>query len=186
MRKQTAIKRILVITILFALLTWAGAFMFYFSIESKKIAAGNLAGEITLKNNQKDEIKALSRDIQNLKDDLEKIDNHIVGSSQDKVADFLKTIEKISEKSGTELDIDSIDIAPLADKQLAEQFEELNLTLQITGSWNSVFLFLGLIENLPQKIEVKNLGLSVLENLEETTGGAEWSGRLVLSTEKFK
>lgn len=92
---------------------------------------------------------------------------------------FIELLETTGTSVGARVIIESIRANELSGSSIAE---ELELALQVTGTWPSVVRFVGLLEFLPYKAEVRQ----TLISRSESSPGRPWEARVSLTVVKDK
>lgn len=92
------------------------------------------------------------------------------------IIELLSLIERTGREQNVTVTTDSLIVNPRD-----EMFEELNMSLTLTGSFDSVMRMLRILEALPQQSRIPSLTLTKI--VEE--GQTEWEGRIELRVTKF-
>ncbi len=132
------------------------------SINSKLVVANRLA------ENEKEIVNLLK----NTETKREKLSSYFV--STENPTSFLETIESSARSVGTEVEVQSLDVKH-KDKEKKQSF--IKVSLLAKGSWDSMFRFMLLLENLPYVVVVSNSAF--------TMGGdgddfGKWEGQITL------
>ena len=109
-----------------------------------------------------------------------KLDEHIVGSSEESLADFLGFVERLAKESGVKIHISSLGRDDGSSNNL---IETLTLTLSVEGSWSSWFNFLRMIEELPYDVSISKVAVST--SPKETSTNNAWFGTLDFTVKAF-
>lgn len=101
----------------------------------------------------------------------------------DKVVDFLDSLDTLGTQNGVKLAINSVAVAPLS-KTSSSYLEQLNIKVQVEGSWSNVYRFLTLLETMPYKVSWGRVGF------DQVSGSAGkqsiWQGVFDVSIVKLK
>jgi len=90
--------------------------------------------------------------------EVEKLDTFFV--AKDGVPNFIEYIEGLGKESGAALSIGNVSVEP--DTKNKDDFKEvLRLKVEILGSWQELFTFLSIIENLPYGIQIDSVSFAV-------------------------
>lgn len=95
----------------------------------------------------------------------------------DGVVDFIQNIENVAQKAGLQVTTKNIEPKE-TDALTATGKENINVTLETKGSWQNSIQFLSLIYNLPYKISILSVDLSLKEKV--------WENNIVFSVIKNK
>lgn len=183
MRTVTTPKKLFFISILVTISIWTAAGLLFWFIFDEKSKTLSLADEIFSMSSRGDEIKILAQELSSLENDLKKLDTFIVDNSQEGVVKFLKTLENASEISQTEISID-LDVVQAKDTEPEEDFERLNLKLEVIGDWDNLFHFLNLLENLQYQTKINELNFSFVPAIGEIR--QYWKGQINMEALRMK
>lgn len=137
---------------------WAG--MFYM-IEHKIEEAKVIEGQITEEKSYEDRNRSLKVLLDDSNGDITRLNSRYVGASS--TVDFLESIETYGKLSGAFATVDTVQEGEY--KENPEAFKTLSLAISATGSWQQVYHFLSLLENMPYKVSMPNVVLA---------GGTQW------------
>lgn len=165
------------------IIIWCAAGLFFWFIYKQKNSADDLAKETTSLSSQKEEIKAMARDIEQVKPVASDLDVFVVSGTQEGIVSFIEIVESLGASSNVVLKVSSVDVFELEDRNLAEDYETLSLGLEATGGWQNIFHFLNLLETLPYKLTIKQANLSTVGILEDIQ---QWRGNFILNVIKFR
>lgn len=152
------------ILIVFAILSILATGFAYFFIYQKAISQADqyvqvnkeIENEDTKKHNDQDLIKIYN----STKDSREKILTYLV--KEDKVVNFIETLEKVGTDSNTKLELSSIN----------NDSGIIKVNVSVKGSWSNVMTSLVLVENLPLSLYIKDVKLNSVSDLEKK--GRSW------------
>lgn len=151
-------------------------------VRNKNIST--IAGLIEAKTAENLEERSLRSILTNTQDDRERIDSYVL--SDDKVVEFLETIESLGPMSSTKVVTSSVNIDE-SNKAHSSTTGFLNMQINVRGSWENVMHFISLIENLPYKITIKKVSATVITPDAETDIKLpEWQTNLEISVLKLK
>jgi len=99
------------------------------------------------------------------------------------IVGFIGQLETAAREIGLDLEISSVDVPSSKGSYL----ESLSLEIKIDGSWNNVFYFISLLENLPLKIDFQqvNLGKQDAKDSQDKETSS-WEGIIHITVSKFK
>lgn len=107
----------------------------------------------------------------------ERLSNFFVSSEE--VADFIEKLESVGRQSGVDVNINDVKVLEIDGDSFKE---DLEVNLEASGNWDSVFHYLSLIESLPYVVEIEQARLSE----REAEGSNFWVLNIVLTTFKLK
>ena len=170
-------KELLIITVLLniAAIGWYG-FLFA-EVKAKNENTSGLLEKIeieTAAGNTLHAKKELVADTAGFRDELA-----LLLVSKEGAVPFIELLETAGTGVGARVSIESIRVNEFPGSTTAE---ELELALQITGTWASVTRFVGLLELLPYRAEVRQ----VLITRGESSPGRPWEARVSLAVVKDK
>lgn len=110
-----------------------------------------------------------------------KVDTFFI--KDDKVVDFLDSLDTLGTKNGVKLTINSVGVAPLT-KPSSSFLEQLNIKIQVEGSWANVYRFLTLLETMPYKVSWGRVGFDKVSGRDSKQ--SVWQGVFDVSIVKLK
>ncbi len=118
---------------------------------------------------------ALEKEYLDSEKDRQMLQNFVVG--KEGATDFLELVESTGRAQGLNVEIKSAQ-----DKEMKESatFEQLVISLEVSGPYKSIVSFLPLIESLPYQTEIASV------SLEQVGGEGEWRGLFDLRVVKEK
>mgnify|MGYP001565393044 FL=1 len=140
---------------------------------------------ITAQSSRKNEIQTLATKLLDLNDKIEKTDSFILLPGQEELVKFIEKIEVIGKTAGVSLTIDSIEVEPIGSDAPTKTYEELNLGLNIVGSFKQVFHFFSLMENLPYHVRIEQVGLTQNMEREGKVEKSIWRGDFIFKVSKL-
>ncbi len=147
----------------------------YNNIQKNAEAYNKEEVEWQIKNAKKEEIKAITKELQMIEKERSLLNTHFIQSSD--VVPFLDTVEQLAQKVNTQAEITQVDIS--SDKT------SLAISVNASGSFQNLYKFLTLLENSPYQIEFTSV------NLERNVTGAvsknagEWSATFTIKLLSF-
>jgi len=183
MKRKTKIKKLLIVSVIFTLITWFVAVSLFLFIENENNKNSALFDEITEQTSRRDEIVALSRNTKALEEGMSKLDELFVGNNQEAVVSLIEEVESIAKTSGPELVISQVNISPIGNENLDKYFENVDLEIEVEGSWKEVYYFLNLLENLPHNIKFKQ---SKISSTDDNSGNLGWKAYFNVSVARTK
>lgn len=110
------------------------------------------------------------------KEDRGKINSFFVKSDEETV-DFLENIESLANNLNLKINIISVNAL-----DIDENNQVLDLSLKITGSFNSVYDFINLVEFLPYELSLDEFNMNSSVRVDEDgVENFEWNGSLSLA-----
>lgn len=98
---------------------------------------------------RRNEIKSLDLLIKNIQEQKKLLESHFAESSN--IVPFLDTIEQLASKVGAKSEVTSVDIS--------KNKPELLVSFRASGSFESVYKFLRLLENSPYELEFSSVDM---------------------------
>lgn len=150
-----------------AVLILAGAYGFFLiHIQGKSVNASVFLSQIEQLQNQNNQLSDLNAILKEIRENKNNLDSYFVDG--EKIVDFLETVETLGSNSGAEVDVRSLNEEETEDPAI----KALILNLTVRGSWNDVYYFLALIQNLPMKTTFDRIQMS--SGSAPDDGGIEW------------
>lgn len=94
--------------------------------------------------------------------------------SKESILPFIEKLESVARVSGTKLYIQNVALGDV----VAEKYNYFNVTLQSSGSWESVERFVDLVQGMPHYISIKVLNLSSADSEK----GKTWTASMTITT----
>jgi len=181
-------KSIFLISILVFVTVLSVSSLIFWKLSIKKFEVTEVIKQFQFQETRKEEVKKLSREIKDFSEELEKVESLLLGRDQEAVVNFIERVENIALESQVNVSLETVLVSPLSDEKLKDNFENLNLEVTANGGWEEIIRFLGLIENLPYQIIIKDLSLEEPKVLrlsgEEVVG--PWTLSIVFDVLKVK
>ncbi len=156
MKNLTRIKKIFIFCIALNVVIFGVYGFLFWDIRAKNIQVYELISEADRDIKKDETLRAIKLSLNNNQDFISQIDQFFV--PRDGVVSFIDLLEKLGHDSGVELTIGSVSVE--SETKNNNDFKEiLRLKLGSEGSWQSVFYFMSLVENLPYRIEFENASL---------------------------
>ncbi len=106
--------------------------------------------------------------------DIDTLNSRII--PYDGTVEFIEMLETLGTMSSTTLIIDQVTVKPTDVNP--ETFEMLELSFSTNGTWDATYQLLSMIETLPYKTSLSNVGL--------TNSELTWNGAFTLAILKYK
>jgi|GEM_PF-371743 len=133
------------------LLLLAGAFIFFYRyVNLKNQEAQELNFQAENETSRREEAKLLNLSINSIKEEETRLDTHFARGSD--IVPFLDTIEALAPQAGAKAETSSVDVAKDNDGLLVK--------VEATGSFESLYKFLTLLENSPYELQFLQVDLS--------------------------
>lgn len=170
MQTDTRAKQVLVIASLYLVLILAGYIFLFFHIQNKSTEANTIQEEIALIREQNAQFRNLSGVVKNIDTNREKLNNFFV--DDEKIVGFLETLESLSDSSGAEVKVKTINEIEKEKNKPAQ----LSLNVTAEGSWGEVYHFLSLLENIPLKLTLDQTQMRIVNSFDEEAVEEKWLG----------
>ncbi|MBY0376467.1 hypothetical protein K2P96_00640 [Patescibacteria group bacterium] len=152
-------------SVLFFGATIFGFIFLYKQIEENKIISAEMQQKWQTEANRRSQIQSLDRLIKSTETERSKLQTHFAQTSD--VVPFLDTVQKLATKVGAESEVVSVDI-------LKDKSSVLAIQVRATGSFQSVYKFLTLLENSPYELDFSSVDLQ--NTTPQATDGAKVTG----------
>ncbi len=154
---------LLAILVLIAALSAYG--FWYASVSKKTAEASTLASDIQTKHQDSERVKAAKDELQKIATQESLVNGYYVETSD--VVPFLETLQTTGKNLGSTVEVVSVSADP------GKPHTHLNLSLSITGPFDSVVRTLGALEYAPYDTALQNLTLDTPETV--TGKAAQWT-----------
>jgi len=148
------------ILVIFAIATFAislsGYIFLYKKVKAQAQHSSEARVEVLLGNQKKLQERELTTLYADTQEDRSRVDKYVV--SEDKIVNFIETIEKIGSDSLADVEMSSINVEKANSKDKKNN-GYINAHLNVRGSWSSVMRALILIENLPYNVDIGHINL---------------------------
>lgn len=148
---------------------------FFYLVEQHKLTLNEQMIKIAQERTRKDNLAALVRTVESSKEERSNFTSRII--TEEQVIDLLALIETVGREQGTTLATKSLTANPLN-----ATFEELEIHLEATGTYEAVVNTLGLLEQLPYQSRVTQVLITNSGDEEKI----EWNASFVVLVTKFK
>ncbi len=173
--------KLLVIWIVYTLILTI-AYVFIFSnIRAKKANTINAVKEITALEESNSKLYDLKNIALEIEIEKNKLNNFFVGGSRDDILDFIKLIERIGVLSNTDVTKNILN-----NELESELVWNLNTRITASGTWDEVYTFLILLENIPYKLEINQASFKRLGDIRNDSSESMWSGGFSINVLQFK
>ncbi len=135
--------------------------LFYFYRETNKNNEESQSAEIQWQTEtlRRDEIKTLDRSIKTIEDEKAQLETHFAQSSN--IVPFLDTIEELGSKTSAKAEVASVNIVNILENRTG-----LMVGVKASGTFNSLYKFLTLLENSPYELEFVSMNMNRKTELE--------------------
>lgn len=147
----------LISSLLFTLLFCLVFYYIYNKILDNKNSTQILYGEWKTEEDRREVIKSLDRTINKIQDKKIILESHFVGSSD--VVPYLDFFEKSAVLVNAKSEVSSVSVP--------SDNSTINVSLDIDGSFESIYKYINLIENAPYELHITSFTLNKINN---TTG----------------
>lgn len=139
----------------------------YKNIQENNQTFDTKEAELQQETSKKEELRSLARSLKMVEPERALLESHFIQSSD--VVPFLDTVEKLALQVKAIAEVTSVDISP--------NNTSLNVGVKATGTFESIYKFLTLLENSPYQLEIVSMGMLTNDSggATEKTGTKEWS-----------
>lgn len=164
------------------LLAGGGIFFYGHSQIQKKIESVSiLESELSMETQRRERSQSITHLVEDTAEKRNEMERYFVDESG--VASFITDIETIAESAGVDEGITSVGVSNLKkDDPASEYLEEISIQVRAKGSWNEVFQFVRLIENMPVVSFVRDVSFDYKVAQE----AASWNVTLSIQARKIK
>ena len=157
-----------------------GLFAFLYSkIENNNTQANQMLSEWQTASSAQENLLALTSSIKSIDNEKSMLETHFAKSSD--VVPFLDMIEKLAPKVGTKAEVVLVNVS--ADNT------GLVVEVKATGSFESIYKFVTLLENSPYELEVDSLHIQKMDSPAAVAGTdatpSQWSADMTLKLLSF-
>jgi hypothetical protein len=151
-----------------------GAYSFWYSIvTAESVKASTLSTEITQQNDAKAKAAAASLEIAQLSGQRATIDQYFVDASN--LVPFLEQLQSTGKFLGTDVQVASVSATP------GNPYGKIDLSLSVTGNFESVMRTIGTIEYEPYEVTAKSLSITSTMPGGVASSSPEWTATGVFS-----
>lgn len=144
----------LILSVLFTVVFCLIFYFVYNKILENKKSTKLLYNEWKTEENRREIIKSLDRTINKIQDKKNKIESHFVSSSD--VVPFLDFFEKSALLVNTNTEVSSVSVP--------NDNSTINVSLNVSGSFESIYKYINLIENAPYELYINSFTLNKIGN----------------------
>lgn len=137
------------LSFLFLVLSCLSFYFLYREINSNKEEGEQANVEWQMEVDRRDEIKSLDRSVKMIDREKTLLETHFAKSSD--VVPFLDSIEGLASSVGTKAEVLLVDIL--------ENGKSLVVNMRVSGTFEAVYKFLGLLENSSYELEIDSLDI---------------------------
>ncbi len=188
MDKNNVTKLTPIILLFAVILFFIGQYFLYTDIKKTNQNWSVLSYELETKNNIEEYMISTGKIIQNLSNDLGKINKSIVSSTGD--VEFIESIEKLADSNNLSIVINSLQLETNS-KSTTSPVAILRINFKTEGGWLGTYKFLNQIESMPVKVKVNSYtfqsqNTDVISEVPVSTLNAKWESRVDLSVLKYR
>lgn len=158
----------LFLSIIFFLLSFFAFILLYKNIQNNNQIFEKAEAQWQMETSKKDEIESLNRSLKMLEKERALLDTHFIQSSD--VVPFLDTVEKLAPQVNAKAEVTLVDISP--------DNISLSVGVKATGTFESLYKFLTLLENSPYQLEFTSMDIKKVDEGTVSSGNAQagkWS-----------
>lgn len=187
MEHSKLIKRIIILSVIMFVF-FAGIYLAYSDIRSKNKKVSISENDLSLKNSQYQQLVSMQKNIENLKPEINKIDNSIVPLGGD--VGFIENIETIAKSHDLEVEIESLNLSTDT-KVSSSTVTTLKIKAKVKGAWGGIYTFLSEIESMPIKIKINKFSLINNDDLKlgvsnSADSNKKWESSFEISVLEYK
>ncbi|MDB5190432.1 MAG: hypothetical protein JWN49_758 [Parcubacteria group bacterium] len=153
------------LTIVVLIIAFSAYGIWYTTVSRKSAQAASLSAEIETKHQDSERIKAAKDELQKISSDESRVNGYFVSTND--VVPFLETLQSTGKNLGSDVQVVSVSADP------GKPHAHLNLSLSITGSFDSVVRTLGALEYSPYDASLQSLTLDTPQT--GTGKAAQWT-----------
>jgi hypothetical protein len=166
--KYTFPKLAFLASIILLIFSCASFYILYNKINDNNDVSSTALSELQLESQKRSNLESLQRFIKDIDDDKENLDSHFIRSGD--VVPFLNMVESLAPQVGAKSEVSAVNIG--------EDNKSLTVGIKATGSFESVYKFLKLLENSPYELQIVSMDLqrtSPLDTADVKVQQPEWS-----------
>lgn len=167
-------KNLIIAPIIFLAFSVSAFFFVYSDIRAKNNAAERTLAKWQSEYANRENIRSLNQSVKDIAPQKALLETHFVESSD--VVPFLNTVEGLGTEAKAQANITSVAVS-------TDTNPVLLVEVQATGSFESLYKFLMLMENSPYEIEVDSLDLQQSDALDASSGA--WKADFKISLLSF-
>lgn len=160
MKKEAALKRILILLIiLFVSIFWV-YYSGFVDIKSKSENISQTESQLSNSIQQSQYMSLISHDVSLADSSIKQINDLIIDRENDVV--FIEKFESIAKKNGLDIKINSLAVETLTtqnDNKMSDNLTTLKIKATTNGSWQKTYIFLTQLESLPFVIRIDKFAL---------------------------
>lgn len=165
---------LLIVSILAAIAATVGYTALYYTITYHGKESSEVMSKQAIVNEKRQNVQLVSSLYEKTADERVRIAAHIV--SQDKVVDFIETVEKIGTTTSSALVISAIDITE----------GDFKARVELEGRWENLMRSLVLLENIPYTVSLNNIRIRKEVGIGEGAKSGMWKMSLDIKTPIIK
>ena len=149
MKNNTHVKQ-LIFSFIFFLVTLAGLIFFYSYFRSRESVSEQKLMDWRVEQARREEIKSLDSSMKKIENEKVMLETHFAYSANP--VPFLDTLERMARSVGAESTVSAVDVA--------KDGKSIAIGLNVSGSFESFYKFLNLIENSVYDMEFASIDVS--------------------------
>lgn len=179
-------QKVLLLFVLIFILVLAGNIVVGNFVYKKISDINNKIKQVTLSAEERERAAVLKDSLLNSEIDRDKLEEYFVGSTDADTANFITYIEGLARQNGLVYDVRNVAYEPVSELSNSEHINFIKFRVNVVGSWNNVFTFLQVIENLPKVVSLGSVSFDNGPSLSSKTRAKIWSADLEFSVARFK
>jgi Tfp pilus assembly protein PilO len=157
MNATKGIKKILTTGLVLNIVVWGLYSVVFWQIRAQTQNVSVLSSEAENETKKDETLRIIKTSLSESGNDILLLDSYFV--SQEEVDDFIGSMETLGKDMGVNLSVGSVAVEP--DKGKDDFKEFLRLKVGINGPWANVIDFLSALENLPYKVRLDQVSVSL-------------------------
>ena len=161
MKTNLPTKKILGTVIILNVVALTAYFYVFSFIKSKNESTSVSENVLSSQISRESELKLVGASLKRTEKERALIESYFVQEGKGEIADFVEVVESMSRLAGVSMSVSSI---LLKNQEEDNVVEELNLGLEVKGSWAKTVYFLEFLEALPYKLSFNRFYIEKIED----------------------
>jgi len=152
----SATAKALIMVTLIVIGVYVGAVLFFFNIKSVNDNAAQKTSDVSITQKRVSQFESRKEIISNNQQEMRQIRSYFVEPELEGTVGFLSEIESLASTTGATVTAQSVNRSAGA----TDRTQQLDLTVNTSGTWREVYHTVTLIENMPYNITISNAQLT--------------------------
>jgi len=186
--KNLATKSVIVLLGLVSVILCGIIFFGFNYIKNKSISTSDTIRKVEESSNNSILVQSINSTGSNSANELDKLEN--LALSQEKLVNFIETLEGLGRSMNLNINIVSVDSEP---GKSVDNPDKIHFRIEASGSWSGTMQFLHALESLPYRTMINNSNLTILNGSENLSSSStttaqkrSWKLSTDLSVYSFK